>query len=126
MGDPTSDSLRDPVRGLMSDPMRDPTRDSTRGPTRDSVRDPRISLGLEGSANKLGVGIMRDGQVVANIRHTYITPPGTGFLPGETARHHREHVNQLIQQALEQASISMANVGCICYTKGTPIQCSSM
>lgn len=77
-----------------------------------------ISLGLEGSANKLGVGIMKDAQVLANIRHTYITPPGTGFLPGETARHHRQHINKLIKEALEQASIKFENIDCICYTKG--------
>lgn len=77
-----------------------------------------ISLGLEGSANKLGVGIMEDDRVLANIRHTYITPPGTGFLPGETARHHRQYVNGLIQQALQQASISMEQIDCISYTKG--------
>lgn len=78
-----------------------------------------ISLGLEGSANKLGVGIMRDDVVLANVRHTYITPPGTGFLPGETARHHRQHILGLIHEALSQASISFEDIDCICYTKGS-------
>jgi N6-L-threonylcarbamoyladenine synthase len=77
-----------------------------------------ISLGLEGSANKLGVGIMKDDQVLANLRHTYITPPGTGFLPGDTARHHRQHVNRLIGEALRVAQVTMAEVDCICYTMG--------
>lgn len=39
-----------------------------------------ISIGFEGSANKIGVGIVRDGEVLANIRRTYITPPGQGKL----------------------------------------------
>jgi N6-L-threonylcarbamoyladenine synthase len=78
-----------------------------------------ISLGLEGSANKLGIGIIQDSNVLANIRHTYITPPGTGFLPGETARHHREHIIRLIKEALEEASLSYEDVDCISYTKGT-------
>ena len=47
-------------------------------------------IGFEGSANKLGIGIVRDGVVLSNPRHTYITPPGEGFLPRETAKHHRE------------------------------------
>ena len=38
-----------------------------------------IALGFEGSANKLGIGIMRDGEVLANPRVTYITPPGEGM-----------------------------------------------
>lgn len=40
-----------------------------------------IALGFEGSANKIGVGIIRDGEVLANVRKTYVTPPGFGFLP---------------------------------------------
>ena len=35
-------------------------------------------IGFEGSANKLGIGIIRDGVVLSNPRHTYITPPGEG------------------------------------------------
>lgn len=37
-----------------------------------------IAIGFEGSANKIGVGIVRDGEVLANVRRTYITPPGEG------------------------------------------------
>ena len=38
-----------------------------------------IAIGFEGSANKLGVGIIRDGVVLSNVRTTYITPPGQGM-----------------------------------------------
>ena len=37
-----------------------------------------IAIGFEGSANKLGVGIIKDGVVLSNVRKTYITPPGQG------------------------------------------------
>lgn len=37
-----------------------------------------VAIGFEGSANKIGVGIIRDGEVLANVRRTYITPPGEG------------------------------------------------
>ena len=78
-----------------------------------------IALGLEGSANKLGVGILKDnGQILANIRDTYITPPGTGFLPSETAKHHRDLVVKLIKRALEEANLTPSDIDCICYTKG--------
>ncbi|KAL4926455.1 O-sialoglycoprotein endopeptidase [Aspergillus undulatus] len=83
-----------------------------------------IAIGLEGSANKLGIGIMlhpSDGttpQVLANIRHTYVSPPGEGFLPKDTARHHRAWVVKLVKKALKEARISVDDVDCICYTKG--------
>eukprot|EP00742_Colponemidia_sp_Colp-10_P004802 GILJ01005123.1.p1 GENE.GILJ01005123.1~~GILJ01005123.1.p1 ORF type:complete len:336 (+),score=49.33 GILJ01005123.1:41-1048(+) len=78
-----------------------------------------LALGIEGSANKIGVGIVRDdGTILANPRKTYITPPGTGFLPRETAVHHREHVIPLIKKALEEANIKPDQISCVCYTKG--------
>jgi N6-L-threonylcarbamoyladenine synthase len=52
-----------------------------------------IALGIEGSANKVGVGIVRYNgvqyEILTNPRKTFITPPGEGFLPRETAYHHQ-------------------------------------
>ena len=89
-----------------------------------------IALGLEGSANKLGVGIIRqpddynsDGdtgraEILANIRHTFVSPPGEGFLPKDTAIHHRAWVVKLVKQAMREARVRVDEVDCICYTKG--------
>ena len=64
-----------------------------------------ISIGLEGSANKIGVGIVRDGEVLSNPRHTYCAPTGHGFMPRHTAQHHRDHVLKLVKQAIEVRSL---------------------
>lgn len=83
-----------------------------------------IGIGMEGSANKIGIGIMihpTDGsapRVLANIRHTYNSPPGEGFLPKDTARHHRAWVVKLVKRALREARVRVQDVDCICYTKG--------
>ena len=37
-----------------------------------------IVIGFEGSANKIGIGIIEDGKVLSNARRTYVTPPGQG------------------------------------------------
>jgi N6-L-threonylcarbamoyladenine synthase len=67
-----------------------------------------VSLGIEGSANKIGVGIVdEDGTIYANPRFTFITPPGTGFMPKETAEHHRGKVLELITKALEEAKMDL-------------------
>ncbi|KXN66965.1 putative tRNA threonylcarbamoyladenosine biosynthesis protein [Conidiobolus coronatus NRRL 28638] len=85
------------------------------------------SLGLEGSANKLGVGIIKHttngetterAEVLSNLRHTYITPPGSGFLPKDTAQHHRDHIIELIQKSLKEANLNYKELSCISYTKG--------
>ncbi|EJD03847.1 O-sialoglyco protein endopeptidase [Fomitiporia mediterranea MF3/22] len=82
-----------------------------------------IALGLEGSANKLGAGVIKhspDGSatVLSNVRHTYITPPGEGFQPRDTAQHHREWALQVIQDAMQKAGLGIESVDCICFTKG--------
>lgn len=83
-----------------------------------------IAIGMEGSANKVAIGIIlhpTDGstpQVLANVRHTYNAPPGEGFLPKDTARHHRAWVVKMVKAALQEASLSPQDVDCICFTKG--------
>lgn len=105
-----------------------------------------LALGCEGSANKLGIGIIShpapdatftnpgagslhhpkdkhqqdDARVLANIRHTYNSPPGTGFLPKDTAAHHREHFCSVARAALQSAKITnpREDIDCIAYTKG--------
>lgn len=77
-----------------------------------------IAIGFEGSANKIGVGIMRDGEVLANPRRTFITPPGQGFLPRDTAKHHRGCVLKVLREALDTAKITPQDIDVVCYTKG--------
>jgi N6-L-threonylcarbamoyladenine synthase len=59
------------------------------------------------SANKIGVGIIRDGEVLSNPRRTYNAPTGEGFRPTETARHHHEVCADLIDEALRLAGITV-------------------
>ncbi|CAM9102654.1 unnamed protein product [Ectocarpus sp. 6 AP-2014] len=75
---------------------------------------PLVAIGIEGSANKIGVGLLRytppaprhggDGDggddegegsydILSNPRKTYLTPAGTGFLPRETAYHHQQVIS---------------------------------
>jgi hypothetical protein len=77
----------------------------------------------EGSANKVGVGILQhnpDGttKILANIRKTYITPPGHGFQPRDTAVHHRQNIVGLVKKAMEIANVTHKDIDCICFTKG--------
>lgn len=76
------------------------------------------SIGFEGSANKIGVGIVKDGQVLSNPRKTYITPPGEGFKPADTARHHNGVILDLIRQALDEAKVRHTDIDIVCFTKG--------
>lgn len=81
-----------------------------------------IALGFEGSANKLGIGLIchtpSSTTILSNLRHTFVSPPGTGFLPKDTAAHHRAHFVPLALAALREASVPIADVDCICFTQG--------
>jgi len=89
-----------------------------------------LCLGIEGSANKLGCGVISHTPspagssrattvtVLSNVRHTYITPPGEGFLPSDTARHHREWVVRVVEEAVKKAGVWMGDLDCIAFTKG--------
>ena len=82
------------------------------------------ALGIEGSANKVGVGIINydpsTGQyeILSNPRKTYITPAGQGFLPKETAWHHQAHIVALVKTALAEARLTGGEIDVVCYTKG--------
>ncbi|QUC18895.1 uncharacterized protein UV8b_03136 [Ustilaginoidea virens] len=82
-----------------------------------------IALGCEGSANKLGIGVIQHSPaggavVLANLRRTFVPPPGTGFLPRDTAAHHRAHLARLAREALAAAGVTPADVDVVCFTQG--------
>ncbi|EJW02231.1 glycoprotease/Kae1 family metallohydrolase [Edhazardia aedis USNM 41457] len=80
-----------------------------------------IVLGIEGSANKIGIGIIKDDMILANERFTFITPPGTGFIPFETAKHHRKKIIELLKISMEKAKIKLDDIDLFAYTRGPGI-----
>ncbi|KAL6881573.1 glycoprotease [Trichoderma novae-zelandiae] len=91
-------------------------------PSTMSAKSSWIALGCEGSANKLGIGLIRhtptSTTILSNLRHTFISPPGTGFLPKDTALHHRTEFVALARRAIAEAGVQPADVDCICFTQG--------
>jgi N6-L-threonylcarbamoyladenine synthase len=76
-------------------------------------------LGIEGSANKVGVGIVTsEGDILANVRRTFVPAKGAGFQPRETARHHQKHIAALIEDALDTAGLRPSDLAAVAYTKG--------
>ena len=82
-----------------------------------------IALGCEGSANKLGIGVIQHTPtkttILSNLRDTFVSPPGTGFLPKDTAAHHRNEFVALARRALADAGLtSPEQIDCVCFTQG--------
>ena len=57
-------------------------------------------------------------QVLSNPRRTYNAPPGEGFMPRETALHHRGCVLTVLREALDEAGVSPADIDAVAFTKG--------
>lgn len=129
---------------LISLPSQMPSRKPARAPCPlPPPPKPLLALGLEGSANKLGVGLILHSppapssspdepsatgdpgtvSILSNIRHTYVTPPGEGFLPSDTARHHKRWIGEVVEKALKEGGKTMEDVDVVCFTKGAYLFC---
>lgn len=77
-----------------------------------------ITLGIEGTAHTLGVGIVdSDGTVMANELDMY-RPPEGGLHPREAANHHADVVTDQIRKALDVAKITIEDVDLVSFSKG--------
>ncbi len=74
-------------------------------------------LGIEATAEKLGIGIVNiKGEILANI--TKYKPLTTGIHPREAAQHHADNVKDLIKETLKKAELSFKDIDLISFSQG--------
>ena len=77
-----------------------------------------LTLGIEGTAHTLGVGIVdTERKVLANVLDMY-RPAEGGLHPREAANHHGDVVASLIVKAAEEANVSLSEIELISFSKG--------
>jgi len=76
-----------------------------------------IILGIESTAHTFGVGIVRNGKVLANVRDMYTTESG-GIIPIESAKHHRAIARNIYDRALEESRVSESDINAIAFSQG--------
>ena len=80
--------------------------------------DTLISLGIEGTAEKTGVGIVdSDGNILA-MAGKQLFPEEGGIHPRIAAEHHAEWIPKLISQAIEESGISYSDIDLISFSQG--------
>lgn len=77
-----------------------------------------IIIGIESSANKLGIGLIQNDKILFNGRKTYITAPGEGFIPSETALFHYENIIPLLKEMIQKTGIALKKIDLITFTRG--------
>ncbi|RLF86347.1 bifunctional N(6)-L-threonylcarbamoyladenine synthase/serine/threonine protein kinase [Thermococci archaeon] len=76
-----------------------------------------ITLGIEGTAHTLGIGIVTEEKVLANIFDTLTTEKG-GIHPKEAAEHHAKLLRPLLKKALQEAKVNIKDVDVIAFSQG--------
>ena len=74
-------------------------------------------LGIESTAHTFGVGIVKDGKILANVKSSYTTEKG-GIIPLEAAKHHLVIKEQVYNEALEKANINEKEIKGIAFSQG--------
>lgn len=77
-----------------------------------------ISLGIEGTAEKTGVGIVDDEGNILGMAGKQLFPEKGGIHPRIAAEHHVKWIPQLIPQAVEEAGISYNDIDLISFSQG--------
>ena len=62
--------------------------------------------------------VSSDGNVLSNARSVYVPEKGKGIVPREAALHHSEVASQVIEQALKEAKVRLADIDLIAYSRG--------
>jgi N6-L-threonylcarbamoyladenine synthase/protein kinase Bud32 len=76
-----------------------------------------ICLGIEGTAEKLGVGIVTsEGEILANA--TKYQSLVTGIHPREAAQHHADNMKGVLEEALTEANLDIADIDLIAFSQG--------
>ena len=77
-----------------------------------------ICIGIEGTAEKTGVGIVdSDGNILASEGKALI-PESGGIHPREAAEHHAANIVPLIKRTLEESDLLLRDIDMIAFSKG--------
>ncbi|MBR9706062.1 tRNA (adenosine(37)-N6)-threonylcarbamoyltransferase complex transferase subunit TsaD [Candidatus Pacearchaeota archaeon] len=74
-----------------------------------------IMLGIESTAHTFGIGIVKDGKVLCNVREMYTTTTG-GIIPMESALHHKNCSEAVFEKALTNASVKIEDITAIAFS----------
>ncbi|MBI2651691.1 bifunctional N(6)-L-threonylcarbamoyladenine synthase/serine/threonine protein kinase [Candidatus Woesearchaeota archaeon] len=80
-----------------------------------------ICLGIESTAHTFGIGIATNkGKILANALDSFKTKCG-GLIPNELAKHHEKVKNEVLQNALQQANVTLKDIGVVAFSQGPGI-----
>ena len=76
-----------------------------------------VVLGIESTAHTFGIGVVRKGKILANVKDSYTTEHG-GIIPMDAAKHHRKYSEEVYEKALKEAKIEEKDIDAIAFSIG--------
>ncbi len=76
-----------------------------------------LILGIESTAHTFGVGVVKDGKILTNVKKAYTTEKG-GIIPIESAKHHHNNRDKIYSVALKEAKIKGEEIDAIAFAQG--------
>ncbi|HEA46354.1 MAG TPA: N(6)-L-threonylcarbamoyladenine synthase Kae1 [Candidatus Pacearchaeota archaeon] len=76
-----------------------------------------LILGVESTAHTFGVGIVKNGEILSNVRKSYTTEKG-GIIPVEAAKYHQENKHEIYFESLQQAGIEEKDIDAVAFSQG--------
>jgi N6-L-threonylcarbamoyladenine synthase len=84
----------------------------------EAINKPIIILAIESSCDDTGVGIIKDGHMLANITYGQIVHQQYGgVIPEEASRQHMQNLMPVVQAALDKAQIHLTQLSAIAFTQ---------
>ncbi|MEX2017532.1 MAG: KEOPS complex N(6)-L-threonylcarbamoyladenine synthase Kae1 [Candidatus Pacearchaeota archaeon] len=76
-----------------------------------------IILGVESTAHTFGIGVVKNGKIIANVRAAYTTEKG-GIVPMEAAKHHEKRKYEVYEEALKEANVKEKDIDAVAFSEG--------
>jgi N6-L-threonylcarbamoyladenine synthase len=76
-----------------------------------------LILGIESTAHTFGIGVVRNGKILANVKDSYTTEKG-GIIPIDSAKHHAACADSVWNLAFEKAGIKEKDISAIAISQG--------
>jgi len=79
-----------------------------------------VVLGIESTAHTFGIGIVKNQDILTNVKKTYTTESG-GIIPVDSAKHHQENKHEIYFEALleaEKKGIKEKDINAIAFSQG--------
>jgi N6-L-threonylcarbamoyladenine synthase len=78
-----------------------------------------IVLGIESTAHTFGIGIVRNGKILSNVKSTFTTSDGEGgMIPIEVAKHHVMVKYEIYNKAISESGICEDEIDVIAFSQG--------